>query len=183
MLEFLAGLPEGLLPLERMLALEQRFFLGDHNLPYADKMSMAASVEVRVPFLDPDLVALANRLPAAFKQRGRHGKWILKRAMEPFLPRDVIYRPKTGFGAPLRRWVKTELAELIADVLSPTRLRDRGLFDPVSVHALLEQNRRGEVDAAYPILSLCCIELWCRQFLDGRCPARGLSGEPLRAPA
>jgi asparagine synthase (glutamine-hydrolysing) len=174
MIDFLARLPAGLEPLERMLALEQRFFLGDHNLPYADKMSMAASVEVRVPFLDPDLVALANRLPASFKQRGRHGKWILKRAMEPFLPRDVIERPKTGFGAPLRRWVRHDLAELVFDVLSPARVRERGLFDPGRVAALLERNRRAELDAAYPILSLCCIELWCRQFVDSR-PAQPLN--------
>jgi asparagine synthase (glutamine-hydrolysing) len=166
MLDHLDGLPAGLQPLERMLALEQRFFLGDHNLPYADKMSMAAGVEVRVPFLDRDLVALANSLPMALKQRGRQGKWILKRAMEPHLPREVIYRPKTGFGAPLRRWIRGELGDLLADVLSPQRLRERGLFDPVRVQALLEQNRRGEVDAAYPILSLCCVELWCRHFVD-----------------
>jgi asparagine synthase (glutamine-hydrolysing) len=168
MREFLAQLPPGLVPLERLLALDQRFFLGDHNLPYADKMSMAASVELRVPFLDPDVVALANRLPASVKQHGRHGKWILKRAMEPILPREVIERPKTGFGAPLRRWVRGELAELIGDVLSPLRVRDRGLFDAPHVQALIEQNRRGELDAAHPILALCCVELWCRQFLDGR---------------
>lgn len=166
MLEFLTELPPGLAPLERMLAIEQRFFLGDHNLPYADKMSMAASVEVRVPFLDPELVALANRLPASLKQRGRHGKWILKRAMEPYLPREVIYREKTGFGAPIRRWMRGELRELVGDVLSPARLRERGLFDPAAVQTLIEQNQRGEVDAAHLILSLCCVELWCRQFID-----------------
>lgn len=168
--DFLATLPPGLAPLERMLALEQRFFLADHNLPYADKMSMAASVEVRVPFLDAELVALANGLPLALKQRGRHGKWILKRAMEPFLPRDVIYRDKTGFGAPLRRWIRGELAELVADTLSPARLRARGLFDPAAVGALVEKNRRGEIDAAYPIFGLCCVELWCRQFVDAERP-------------
>jgi asparagine synthase (glutamine-hydrolysing) len=175
MWEFLAQLPPGLAPLERLLALEQRFFLGDHNLPYADKMSMAASVELRVPFLDPDVVALANRLPPSLKQHGRHGKWILKRAMEPFLPREVIERPKTGFGAPLRRWVRGELSELIGDVLSPARVRRRGLFDAERVQALIEQNRRGELDAAHAILGLCCVELWCRQFLDSRsdCPAGG----------
>jgi asparagine synthase (glutamine-hydrolysing) len=86
--------------------------------------------------------------------------------MEPYLPREVIYRPKTGFGAPLRRWIRGELGDLLADVLSPQRLRERGLFDPVRVQTLLEQNRRGEVDAAYPILSLCCVELWCRHFID-----------------
>lgn len=167
LIELLEALPPGLPALERLLALEQRFFLGDHNLPYADKMSMAAGVEVRVPFLDPDLVALANALPAALKQRGRHGKWILKRALEPYLPRAVIYRPKAGFGAPLRRWLRGELGELLRDVLSPRNLRERGLFDPARVQALCEADRRGEVDAAYTIFALCCVELWCRHFLGG----------------
>lgn len=176
MREFLASLPPELAPLEQMLALEQRFFLPDHNLPYADKMSMAAGVEVRVPFLDAELVALANRLPLSLKQHGRHGKWILKRAMEPFLPREVIYREKAGFGAPLRRWIRGELAELVADVLSPARLRDRGLFDPTAVRGLVEKNRRGEIDGAYPILGLCCVELWCRHFVDAGPPARAGAG-------
>ena len=108
---YLRTLPPGLPALQRMLALEQRFFLTDHNLLYTDKMSMAAGVEVRVPFLDNDLVQLANTLPPAFKQRGATGKWILKRAMEPYLPHNVIYRPKTGFGAPLRHWLRHELRE------------------------------------------------------------------------
>jgi asparagine synthase (glutamine-hydrolysing) len=162
---FLAALPPGLEPLERMLALEQRFFLGDHNLPYADKMSMAAGVELRVPFLDPELVALANRLPTSCK-RGRDGKSVLRQALRPHLPRAVIERPKAGFGAPLRRWLRGELADWVRDVLSPDRLRARGVFDPAAVLALLERDRRGEVDAAYPILALCCCELWCRHFID-----------------
>ena len=94
--------------LDKMLFLESKFFLADHNLNYTDKMGMAMGVEVRVPLLDPDLVALATRLPVAFKQRGREGKWIFKKAMEPHLPHDVIYRPKTGFGAPLRTWLRGE---------------------------------------------------------------------------
>jgi asparagine synthase (glutamine-hydrolysing) len=175
LVELLETLPADLSPLERLLALEQRFFLGDHNLPYADKMSMAAGVEVRVPFLDPELVALANGLPAGFKQRGQHGKWILKRALEPYLPRDVIYRPKAGFGAPLRRWLRGELGDLLRDVLSPRRLAERGLFDPARVSALVEADRRGEVDAAYPIFALCCVELWCRHFSSGQ----RLGGQPI----
>ena len=77
--DYLATLPPGLPPLQRMLALEQRFFLADHNLLYTDKMSMAAGVEVRVPFLDNDLVRLANALPARFKQRGRKGNGFSRR--------------------------------------------------------------------------------------------------------
>lgn len=163
---YLASLHPGLPPLQRMLALEQRFFLADHNLLYTDKMSMAVGVEVRVPFLDNDLVRLANALPPGIKQRGTEGKWVLKKAMEPYLPHEVIYRPKTGFGAPLRHWLRHELRELVDDTLSADTLRRRGLFDPKAVAALVADDRAGRVDAAYTILGLVCIEIWCRKFLD-----------------
>jgi asparagine synthase (glutamine-hydrolysing) len=164
--DYLATLPAGLPPLQRMLALEQRFFLADHNLLYTDKMSMAAGVEVRVPFLDNDLVRLANALAPGLKQRGAEGKWVLKKAMEPYLPHDVIYRPKTGFGAPLRHWLRHELREWVGDMLSADTLRRRGLFDPKAVAALVADDRAGRVDAAYTILGLVCIEVWCRKFMD-----------------
>lgn len=164
--DYLATLPPGLPPLQRMLALEQRFFLADHNLLYTDKMSMAAGVEVRVPFLDSDLVQLANRLPPGLKQRGAEGKWVLKKAMEPYLPHEVIYRPKTGFGAPLRHWLRHELRELVDDMLSADTLRRRGLFDPTAVANLVADDRAGRVDAAYTILGLVCIEIWCWKFMD-----------------
>ena len=77
---------------------EGKFFLADHNLNYVDKVSMASGVEVRVPLLDRELTNLAARLPIRYKQRGSVGKWILRKAMEPYLPRNVIHRPKTGFG-------------------------------------------------------------------------------------
>ena len=99
MLEFLSGMPSNITPIERMLALEQRFFLTDHNLTYTDKMSMAVGVEVRVPFLDLDLIDFASHIPSKFKQRNSVGKWILKKAMEP-LPHDVIYRPKRFWRSP-----------------------------------------------------------------------------------
>jgi asparagine synthase (glutamine-hydrolysing) len=91
---------------------------------------MAAGVEVRVPFLDLDLVDFAHTIPEKFKQRGSEGKWVLKKAMENHLPKNVIYRPKSGFGAPLRRWMRFELKELVTDVLSEKSLTRRGLFDP-----------------------------------------------------
>jgi len=166
MLDFLAELPADLAPLERMLALEQRFFLADHNLTYTDKMSMAAGVEVRVPFLDLELVEFAQRIPICFKQHGGVGKWVLKKAMEPYLPREVIYRPKSGFGAPLRRWMRFELRELLGDVLGEASLRRRGLFDPIAVQKMIAANDAGRVDASYTLLSLLCIELWCRRFMD-----------------
>lgn len=149
-----------------MLALEQRFFLADHNLVYTDKMSMAAGVEVRVPFLDLDLVDFAARIPVALKQKGRVGKWVSKKSMEPYLPHDVIYRPKSGFGAPLRRWIRHDLRELLGDLLSVDSLKRRGLFDPAAVQRLIAANDVGKVDASYTLLSLMCIEIWCRAYLD-----------------
>jgi asparagine synthase (glutamine-hydrolysing) len=167
LMEFLAPLPQSVSRLDRVLALEQRFFLADHNLNYTDKMSMAVGVEVRVPFLDLDLVEHAARIPIELKQRGRVGKWVLKKAMERYLPRDAIYRPKSGFGAPLRRWMTNELRPLLADLLSTDSLKRRGLFNPGAVQQLIQQNMAGHVDAAYLLLSILCIEIWCRSFLDG----------------
>ena len=166
MLSFLAKLPDNSSPLERMLALEQRFFLADHNLVYTDKMSMALGVEVRVPFLDSDLVEFAGSIPYKFKQRGRHGKWILKKAMESYLPDDVIYRPKSGFSLPVRRWLRFELRDWLASILSKERLHSRGLFDPKAVQLLIDANAEGKIDASYTLLSLACIEIWCSRFID-----------------
>jgi len=166
MVRFLSDVPPGVGALKRMLALEQRFFLPDHNLPYTDKMSMAAGVEVRVPFLDLELVEYAASIPPRLLQRGKEGKWLLKKAMEPWLPREVIYRPKSGFGVPLRHWMRFELRELLGDMLSVDAVGRRGLFDPAAVQQLIAGNDAGRVDASYTLLSLLCIEIWCRNFID-----------------
>lgn len=166
----LAALPSGLSPLDRMLQLDQAFFLTDHNLNYTDKMAMAAGVEVRVPFLDPELMEFAARLPVGMKQNGFVGKWLLRKTMEVHLPHDVIYRPKAGFGAPLRHWMQHELKDHFRSALSREVLARRGLFDPVAVEALVERDRRGQLDAAYPLFGLVCIETWCRRFLDSNAP-------------
>jgi asparagine synthase (glutamine-hydrolysing) len=166
MLDFLSPLPDNISPLESMLALEQRFFLGDHNLNYTDKMSMAAGVEVRVPFLDNDLLDYVTQIPMKYKQRGVSGKWVLKKAMESYLPKKIIYRPKAGFGMPVRSWVKNELHEFICDLLSYDSLNQRGFFSPIAVHNLIKDNSIGKIDASYTILSLLCIEIWCREYLD-----------------
>ena len=105
------------------------------------------------------------------RDRGE-GKWILKAAMEGLLPNEVIYRPKSGFGVPLRHWLRNELQELLEDTLSEASLKRRGLFEPAAVQRLLEQDRSGMIDAAYTLLSLVCIELWCRMFLDTSVPVR-----------
>ena len=157
-------------PLNQMLYLEQKYFLLDHNFNYTDKTSMAAGVEVRVPFLDPDLVAFANRLPTDWKYHGREGKWILKKALEDILPHDVLYRPKTGFGAPLRTWLRGPLKPFVEDMLSPSAIHKRGIFDSRAVQRLIADDRAGRIDAAYTIFSLICIEIWARQFVDPAMP-------------
>ncbi len=167
MLDFINPLSDRFSKLDRVLTLEQEFFLPDHNLIYTDKMSMAHGVEVRVPFLDLDLVDFAARIPLGLKQRGAEGKWVLKKAMETFLPREVIYRPKTGFGAPLRRWMRFDLRELLGDLLSTASLKRRGLFEPSAVQRLIATNDAGKIDASYILLSLLCIEIWCRRYIDG----------------
>lgn len=166
MLRSLDAAPSARDGLSRMLLLETKHFLADHNLNYTDKVGMAAGVEVRVPLLDLDLVRFAARVPSSMKQRGSVGKAIFKRAMEPHLPHDVIYRPKTGFGAPLRGWLRNELRDAVDDTLSEASLRRRGIFEPAAVRRLLELERAGRVEGTYTVFALMCIELWCRMFVD-----------------
>ncbi len=166
----LNALGAGSSELDKMLYLEAKGFLPDHNLNYTDKMGMAASVEVRVPFLDVNLIKIASNIPDEYKQRGREGKWILKKAMEPYLPIDVIYRAKTGFGGPLRHWMKNQLKPLIDQVLSESSLSKRGVFDPESVCQMIVDDRSGRHDYSYTLFSLVCIELWFRMFVDPETP-------------
>jgi len=153
-------------PIEKCLLLEQRFFLGDHNLTYTDKMSMMAGVETRTPLLDIELVEFATRVPVEWKHRDLTTKWIFKQSQVGVLPDENIFRPKTGFGAPLRDWLHHEMRDLVGDLTSPTTIRDRGLFDLCPVNRLQSSYARGEVDGAYTLLSLMCVELWCRRFVD-----------------
>ncbi|MBN8806902.1 MAG: asparagine synthase (glutamine-hydrolyzing) [Sphingomonas sp.] len=152
--------------LERLLRVDQRFFLTDHNLNYTDKTGMAHGVEIRVPLLDRDLMAFAATVPTRYKLRRGTTKWVFRRAMEPILPREVIYRPKTGFGVPLRAWLKGPMREMIADLTSAATINSRGLFDTVAVQQLRDATLSGKVDGAYSLLAVGAIELWCRRFID-----------------
>ena len=164
--DFLNLLPRELNNLERMLALEQRFFLAMHNLNYVDKMSMAHGIEVRVPFLDKHLVETAADVPINYKQRGLKSKWVLKKALEGYLPKEIIYRPKTGFGLPLRSWINNELEEYIRDLLSKDNIENRGIFNYKEIDQLIKSNKEGTIDAGYTILTLICLELWFKEYID-----------------
>jgi asparagine synthase (glutamine-hydrolysing) len=163
----LAEIPAEVDPLQRMLFLETRHFLADHNLNYTDRAGMAAGVEVRVPLVDLELVDFAAKIPGSMKQAGTEGKSIFKEAMRDMLPHGVVYRRKSGFGAPLRRWLRHELRGRVEDTLDPAVLRRRGFFDPRAVRALIDDDRQGRIDGAYTIFALVCFELWCRRFIDG----------------
>ena len=166
LLESLSRISSETDPLQRMLYLEAKHFLADHNLNYTDRSGMAVGVEVRVPLLDLEMVSFATKVPAAFKQRGPVGKAVFKRAMEPYLPREVVYRAKAGFGAPLRHWLRNDLRTMVDDTLNESDVRRRGFFEPGAVKRLVEMDRRGAVDGSYSVFALICFELWCRRFVD-----------------
>lgn len=165
MIDYLNNYDASTSSINKMLLLEQRFFLADHNLLYTDKMSMAEGVEVRVPFLDIDLIESASNISSNLKQRGITGKWILKEAVKPYLPKKIIYRKKSGFGAPLRRWMRKDLREMVSEYLSEQNLKNSGLFNYRSVSTLIEKNDKGIQDAAYTLFSILCIEIWYRKFV------------------
>jgi asparagine synthase (glutamine-hydrolysing) len=153
--------------LNQLLYLDIKTFLPCLNLAYTDKMSMAASTEVRVPLLDDELVELTGRIPPRLKLHRTQRKYVFKRSMQGLLPENVIWRPKAGFGAPLRSWLSNELAPMVDEMLSPSAVAARGLFDPTEVQRIIAADRAGFEDNALRIWALLNLELWQRTFLDG----------------
>ena len=165
--DFLNKYPKNLSNLDKMLLLEQRYFLPDLNLLYTDKMSMCEGIETRVPLLDTSLIEFVSSIHHSEKQSFFEGKKIFKKVMEPFLPPEIIRRPKAGFGAPIRSWIKNDFQDLIAKYLNKESLKNRGLFNHNSVSEILKKNSSGEIDASYLIICLMSIEIWSRHYLDG----------------
>jgi asparagine synthase (glutamine-hydrolysing) len=164
--DLLLNIPDEHSEINKYLYWEIRTFLVDHNLNYTDRMSMASGIEVRVPFLDLELVEYSAKIPPEMKLKGNVVKYILKKTMESYLPHEIIYRPKTGFGAPVRQWVTQDLNEKIQDYLGVSSIVKRGIFDPLEISGLISDNKSGKVDASYSILALMAIESWFRQFVD-----------------
>ena len=154
--------------LNQMLHLEMSSFLVDHNFNYTDKMGMAAGVEIRVPFLDNDLVDFSYKIPPELKLKNNVTKYILKKVAERYLPMEVIYRSKAGFGAPVRKWITEDLAELVESRLSRENIEKFNIFDYAQVNALVESNKKGDIDASYSIWAILAIDSWVRQFSKGR---------------
>src|ERR1035437_1268084 len=138
------------------------------NLDTTDRSSMAANLEVRVPFLNNELVELSARIPSSLKIKGLKRKYILKRATEKLLPKDIVWRKKAGFGAPVRSWLRGPLAPMVDDLLSVGRIKQRGYFDAIGVEKMIESNRSGREDYSLQIFALLTFEIWVQQFLDRR---------------
>ena len=155
--------------LNQMLYLDTKAFMTSLNLTYNDKMSMASSVEVRVPFLDRELAEFAAwQIPPELKIHGSLrpvGKYILRKAMNGLLPKEIVNRPKAGFAAPLDYWLARDLREMVDDLLSDRRLRDRGFFDAGGVRKLVQDQRSGRCDYSLQIWQLLTFEIWQQCFV------------------
>jgi asparagine synthase (glutamine-hydrolysing) len=157
--------------LHQVLYLDTKIFMTSLNLTYNDKMSMASSVEVRVPFLDRELAEfVAWNVPPAMKLKGLLGpttKHIFRQAMRDTLPREVLRQGKAGFAAPVDYWLARDLKEMVDDLLSPAQLRQRGLFQPEAVRRFVAEHRSGREDWSMQLWQFLTLELWMRTFLDG----------------
>ncbi len=144
----------------RMTYLELKLRLPELLLMRVDKMTMATSVEARVPFLDHHLVEYAMSLPADLKIKGTSGKYILKRALEKVLPTELLYRPKRGFGAPIREWFRADTGEGLSGLIMNSSIRRRELFDYSFIARLIEEHRRGARDWSFHLWALLNLSLW-----------------------
>ncbi len=152
--------------LHRMLYVDMATFLPSLNLLYTDKTSMAASVEVRVPFLDRELVEwTAARVPPSMKVNGSVAKYVLRLAMGDAVGPEVLAQPKTGFGAPAGLWLRDGLSEMMQDLLAPDRVRRRGLVRAEAVQSLIARHMSGREDLSFQLWQLLALELWAERFL------------------
>jgi asparagine synthase (glutamine-hydrolysing) len=141
-------------------------FMQGLNLTYTDRSSMAASVEVRVPFIDKHVIELAMQIPGKFKYKNKQSKYILKKVAEKYLQKEIIYRSKAGFGAPIKSWISGELKEMVDDLLSKENVEKRNIFNYNYVKDLIINDRKGVEDNAYRIYQLLTLEIWFRTFVD-----------------
>ena len=159
--------------LNRQLHTDLSIYLADDILVKVDRMSMAASLETRAPFLDVDVMELAFSLPGHLKIRRRERKFVLKRALADVLPGAILDRSKEGFSIPMKNWLKRELAPLMRDLLSPQRLRRRGWVEPDAVAARVAAHTAGRENHAHLLFSLMVLERWAQAFLDPGAPHAG----------
>ena len=147
----------------RMCLTDTRLFLPGLNLAYTDRASMAASTEVRVPYVDKEVATAAFAIPGSAKIAGRERKAILKQAAEAWLPKEIVYRPKGLFSAPLRAWIRRDLLRMVEDLVAGGTLVTTGLVDKQMVRTMIDEDRRGAADRSKEIWQLLTLEVWYRQ--------------------
>lgn len=153
--------------LDRMQHLDFKTFLPCLNLAYTDKMSMAASIEVRVPFLDEDVVQSIFTLPPNLRVKGNTRKYIFKKSMQGHVPESVIWRKKTGFGSPIHSWICGQFRDVIEHYLGESRLQQQGIFNPQFVRGLLQREYQGKDYLSNHIWQLLTFQIWYDVFVDG----------------
>ena len=152
--------------LQRIIYSDLKTSLPDDLLALTDRMSMAASIECRAPLVDHELVELASRMPSSLKVRGLKLKYVLKKALAPWLPHEILHRKKRGFGAPVGAWLRNDLRRLTDDLLSEDQVRRRGLFQWPAIQRLLKDHQNQLRDYTDHIFGLLVLETWCRAYLD-----------------
>ncbi|HEY8205750.1 MAG TPA: asparagine synthase (glutamine-hydrolyzing) [Pyrinomonadaceae bacterium] len=155
-------------PLDTLLYLDAKTYLPGDILAKVDRMSMAVSLETRTPLLDHKLIELVSRIPAELKMKGFETKYIFKRAVADFVPKEILNRQKQGFGVPIVEWINRELRERIRDTFADAQTRQRGYIEPQYVDVLLDEHERGRRDHSTALWSLFVLELWHRTFDDAR---------------
>ncbi len=154
--------------LDRTLYVDLKTSLPDDLLALTDRMSMAASVECRAPLVDYQLVELASRIPSRMKVRGFSLKYLLKKAVAPWLPKEVTTRKKRGFGAPMGGWLRKDLQPLVRELLSEEQVRRRGLFQWPAINQVVKAHEAQRSDHTDRLFALIALEIWCRVYLDGK---------------
>ena len=154
------------------------YLVGDINTK-VDRASMAHSLEVREPLMDHPLVEWLATLPSSFKLRAGEGKWLFKQAMEPYLPKEVLYRPKMGFAVPLASWLRGPLKERVREAVLGDGLAETGMFDPGYLRQLFEQHQSGSRDHSAPLWSMLMFDAFIRQ-MDATHPSVNASPEVAR---
>ena len=176
----LLTVPHSAKHIDRLLYLDSKTYLPGDILTKVDRMSMAHSIEARVPLLDYKLIEFVQTIPASLKLRGRMTKHILKQAVRGLVPDQIIDRPKQGFGVPIAKWLNNELRDMLHDTLTDSRTRQRGYFNQQSVEAILNEHARGRRDNSRHLWGLLTLELWQRTFIDNNLATGGAKSRSQR---
>ena len=151
---------------DKLLYLDSKTYLPGDILTKVDRMTMAASLEARVPLLDHELIEFVQKIPARLKLKGLETKYIFKKAMEGIVPNEILYREKQGFGVPINEWINSQLKDRIHGILSEKRTVERGFFEPKYIQVLLDEHAGNRRDHSHSLWILWMLELWHRQFVD-----------------